>query len=66
MLKKIYNHYDDQKRVIVRVNVNYNNEISESTYKRILSKRIIKGDAGIYSESRDVKVVKDGHIITVF
>lgn len=66
MMKMIYNFYDDQKRVIARVRVNEKNEISESTFKRILNKRIIKGDAGIYSESRDVKIVKDGHIITVF
>ena len=58
VLVNVYNHYDECKRVIARVRVDENKPtITEETYKRVLKKRIFRGDAGVYTEKGNVSVI---------
>lgn len=63
----VYTHYDNNKTPIAKIIPNKNHEISEQTYKRLLSKRTVGGIAGIYTDAPFEIIVrgKQGQIITV-
>lgn len=54
----VYNYYDDNKTVIARVRPNERHEISKETYNKLMKKRTVGGDAGIYTDAPfDIKVI---------
>ena len=64
MTNKVFTHYDSNKTVIGTIRPN-NGTISERTYKNLLKKRTVGGDAGIYTDSEtEIRVIdKNGYVI---
>lgn len=66
MTVNVFTSYDDSEKVIARIKPNENHEISERTYKNLLSKRTVGGTAGIYTDAGfDINVVGKYGFVTV-